>query len=142
VQREREREEEGGQKGYLIADLVQGREKENNISCRPSPLWLFAWWGVGDMECGGQWRWSTGLWRPQKKRTQLYDVDHRWSAMPTVVIQFSPWVSSPVPWLRCVQGAFLFHGVESTPNIHLEEQAYTYLLKISEWVCQGVDPCK
>lgn len=28
MQREREREEEGGQKGYLIADLVQGREKE------------------------------------------------------------------------------------------------------------------
>lgn len=139
MQREREREEEGGQKGYLIADLVQGREKE--IS--PAGRRLFGsllgggleTWGV--VVSGGGALDSGGL----KKNEHSYMM---WTiGGPRCPRPFSS-VHGFLPCRGgvCVQGAFLFHGVESTPNIHLEEQAYTYLLKISEWVCQGVDPCK
>lgn len=56
-------EEEGGQKGYLIADPARGREKEYLLPAVASLALCLVGVGV-DMECGGQWRWSTGLWRP------------------------------------------------------------------------------
>jgi hypothetical protein len=133
-------EEEGGQKGYLIADPARGREKEYLLPAVASLALCL----VGGWRHGVWWSVEVEHWTLEALKKQGLSYMMWTIGGPRCPRSSFSEVHGFLPCRGgvCVQGAFLFHGVESTPNIHLEEQAYTYLLKISEWVCQGVDPCK